>query len=311
MTDKQELATIPAGPRGLQLNDLDSMWRFAQAVAKATDLRPKALDTPEKVLVAMQYGCELGMAPMQAINSVAVINGRPSVYGEALIAVANNSGLIKDVHERIEGKGDDMTAYCQIVRHDGRKTTGDFSVANARKAGLWGKSGPWSSYPERMLMWRARGFAYRDSVPEALRGLWFREEVEDIPMRDVTPQAKQPPQEVDPLLAIAPSAHELKKELDEVEAEFPIKDDETEPPGASPPLTPASPEDDGAAPGAAPPGGINAEYIITAAEHAADLGYVELEKYGFALSDEGKDVVRKEWKRLKVRAEMADLRSAG
>lgn len=201
MTDQpNKKVPVVAGQRGLVIDNMDSMWRLAQAVAAAPDMRPKAMDTPEKCMVAIQYGMELGMKPMQAINSIAVISGKPTVYGEALIAVANASGLIKNVIEVFEETAGGLTAKCTIIRKDGRETTGEFSAADAKKAGLFGKAGPWSSYTNRMLMWRARGFAYRDSVPEALRGLWFREEAEDIPMHDVTPAPKEPPQERDPLL---------------------------------------------------------------------------------------------------------------
>lgn len=232
MTDQKQKALVAVSERGLQVENLDGLYRLAQAVAAAPDMRPKSMDTPEKCMVAMAYGMELGLAPMQAVNAVAVVNGKPSVYGETLIAVANASGLIKDVKEHFDGKGDDLTAYCHITRKDGRVTVGSFSVDDAKEAGLWSpeetvrrknyKTGefydakndsPWRRYPKRMLMWRARGFAYRDGVPEALRGLWFREEANDIPpMRDVTPQ--EAPTEPDPLL-VAPQATESTGTNDE------------------------------------------------------------------------------------------------
>src|SRR5690606_6210149 len=63
-----------------------------------------------------------------------------------------------------------------------------FSVADAKKAGLWGKQGPWQQYPKRMLSMRARAFALRDGFADVLRGLGIAEEVQDHqPIRDVTP----------------------------------------------------------------------------------------------------------------------------
>ena len=56
-----------------------------------------------------------------------------------------------------------------------------FSIAEARKARLLGKSGPWQDYRGRMLQMRARGFALRDGFADVLKGLNIREEVEDIP----------------------------------------------------------------------------------------------------------------------------------
>jgi hypothetical protein len=59
--------------------------------------------------------------------------------------------------------------------------TRSFSVADAKKASLWGKAGPWSNYPKRMLQMRARSWALRDAFPDVLRGIGIKEEQHDIP----------------------------------------------------------------------------------------------------------------------------------
>ena len=71
-----------------------------------------------------------------------------------------------------------------------------FSVADAKRAKLWFKAGPWTTYPDRMPQMRARGFAIRDTFPDALRGVITAEEAQDHPteVRDV------------PNLAIGPTA---------------------------------------------------------------------------------------------------------
>ena len=131
-------------------------------------------------LIAMQYGAEIGMSPMQSLQSLAVINGKPTLYGDALPALVHASGLMEDYQEYFEGTGDNLTAVCKAKRK-GMATpiVGTFSMADAKKAGLIGKSGPWSSYPSRMLQVRARAFCFRDGFADCLRGLAIREEVED------------------------------------------------------------------------------------------------------------------------------------
>jgi hypothetical protein len=61
-----------------------------------------------------------------------------------------------------------------------------FSQDDAKTAGLWGKQGPWSQYPKRMLQLRARGFALRDAFPDALRGIHSADESRDMVI-DVSP----------------------------------------------------------------------------------------------------------------------------
>lgn len=161
--------------------------QFAEMLASSTMVPKDYQRNPSNVLVAMQWGAELGLAPMQALQNVAVINGRPSIWGDAALALIRGSGLCDGVKETIEGEGDAMVASCAMKRRGEDWERRSFSVADARKAGLWGKAGPWSQYPQRMLQLRARGFAARDVFPDVLRGVITAEEARDIPQepRDV------------------------------------------------------------------------------------------------------------------------------
>ena len=87
----------------------------------------------------------------------------------------------ESIEERLEGTGDARVAICTVKRTGNPPTIGRFSVADAKAAMLWGKSGPWTQYADRMLQMRARGFACRDAFPDALRGLQSAEEARDIP----------------------------------------------------------------------------------------------------------------------------------
>lgn len=175
----QKPAPMLTGERGLVLRNLDDMFRFANGVVKS-GLAPSSFKTPEAVMIAIQYGAEVGLSPMQSLQSLAVINGKPSLYGDALPALAWGSGLLEGLQETIEGDGDTRTARCLLVRKGASiPIIRTFSVADAKKASLWGKSGPWSSYPDRMLAMRARAFAFRDGFADVLRGLHVSEEVAD------------------------------------------------------------------------------------------------------------------------------------
>ncbi len=164
---------------------LEEAFRLAGALA-ASGMAPRGMDKPEQIMVAIMAGAELGLAPFQSLQSFAVVNGRPTLWGDGLMAVVKARGV--KVREWLEGEGDNQIAYCEVTRPDnGEVTLGEFSVADARKAGLWGKAGPWQQYPKRMLKMRAR-VALRDGCADMLRGIQIREEVEDYQVvRDVTP----------------------------------------------------------------------------------------------------------------------------
>jgi hypothetical protein len=187
-----EISTQRAG--GLALQSFDDAYRFAKMVA-ASDFAPKDFKgKPESCLLAIQHGSEVGLSPMQSLQSIACINGRPSVWGDAALALVMGSPVCEHVSEGIDGEGEQMAAICVAKRRGYEKATVvRFSVSDAKKAGLWGKSGPWTQYPKRMLQLRARGFALRDAFPDVLKGLVTAEEAQDYPQAEAAIQlAKEP-----------------------------------------------------------------------------------------------------------------------
>lgn len=190
---------IDSGSTGIQLRTFDEIWRYAGMLANSQfvpkDMRGK---TPD-VMAAIQLGAELGLQPMAAIQNIAVINGRPSVWGDLQLAICQKSGIFDfEAHdEYFEGKpfDDDYTAVTVMKRIGASKpVVSRYSVADANRAGLWKKSGSWTTNPGRMLKYRSRAFAARDAFADVLKGLYSREEMEGAERDTVigTPVAVQP-----------------------------------------------------------------------------------------------------------------------
>lgn len=166
---------------------LEEAYRLAEAMSRS-GLTPNGIKTPEAVLVAIMAGAELGLAPFQSCMSFAVINGRASLWGDGIPALLLSNGfkLTEWYENEANDFPDDMCAHCRITRPDGDQIEADFSVADAKKAKLWTKDGPWQTAPKRMLRMRARAFAARDGAADLLRGLFVAEEAQDFaPVRDV------------------------------------------------------------------------------------------------------------------------------
>jgi hypothetical protein len=203
---------------------LDEAMRFSEMLSKS-QMVPKAYQgKPEDVLVAVQWGKELGLAPLQALQNIACINGKPSVYGDAAMALVQASSVCEGIEEFFEGEGTpNPIAVCVAHRRNRTPVTAKFSVEDAKRAGLWNKPGPWQAYPKRMMQMRARGFALRDAFPDVLKGLITAEEAQDYPQENVGMQAdhvqKSAPKALpkNPLDAIAPPA--LPAEPEPVEAD--------------------------------------------------------------------------------------------
>lgn len=155
-----------------QAMDLAKYMCQSQLVPK--DMRGK----PGDVLVTMAIGDSIGLSPAQALQAICLINGRATVWGDFLKALCFNSPLCDDI---IETQSDGI-AVCTAIRrkpHGGlcKPIEWKFSTAMAKTAGLWGKAGPWTTHPTRMLQLKARNFACRDAFPDVLKGLQMREDV--------------------------------------------------------------------------------------------------------------------------------------
>lgn len=156
----------------------------------SSDFVPKDFKgKPGNCFLAMQMGSELGIPPLQAMQGIAIINGRPSIWGDLSLAVVQAHPDYEDHKEFFTGNpfDDNFTAVFQILRKGQAWHETKFSVADAKTAKLWGKRGyngqdtPWITNPKRMLQMRSRGFGLRDKFADALKGMKLAEEVMDIP----------------------------------------------------------------------------------------------------------------------------------
>lgn len=180
-SDVETVTKTPVSRASLAPATFGEMMGFAQMLAKSSFVPKDFIGKPENILVAIQWGMEIGLAPMQALQNIAVINGRPSLWGDAALAVVQNHPAYEWHKEYTEGEGDAMAGVFQIKRRGSEVHTTRFDVADAKRAHLWGKQGPWTQYPNRMLCLRARGFGLRDKFADALKGLITAEEARDYP----------------------------------------------------------------------------------------------------------------------------------
>lgn len=189
----------------------EDVYRFAQVVAQS-GLCPFNMDTPQKVTVAILTGLEIGVKPMQAVQGIAVIGGRPCIWGDLALGLVRGSGSLEWIKEEFIGDEDDVDwtavkpegkalkfrARCTVKRKGEPEVVNEFSIGDAVIAKLWqkrghnGKDTPWITNPKRMLKMRARGFTLRDTHTDVLKGLYIAEELIGVDMDDRAPQVTGP-----------------------------------------------------------------------------------------------------------------------
>ena len=170
----------------MEPQSLNEAMEFANMLANS-NLVPKAYQQkPGDIMVACQWGAEIGLKPLQSLQNIAVINNIPAVWGDALVALVRGSGLC----EYIKQDWDDAskTATCRVKRKGEPEEMRQFSEEDARVAGHLNKD-TYKKNLQRMLSIRARAFALRDVFADVLKGLKVAEEVEDYPAEREVNQA--------------------------------------------------------------------------------------------------------------------------
>ncbi len=146
-----------------------------------SELVPKCFrGKPQDLFLCWSMGYQVGLTPEQSMQCIAVINGKPAMWGDDMLALCMAHKDFDDIIEEPIVKNDAVIGYTCIVKRKGKADKENvFTLDMAKKAGLLAKGGVWTQYPERMLKLRARGFCLRDAFPDALKGIKPREEVED------------------------------------------------------------------------------------------------------------------------------------
>lgn len=178
----QKTAIIHASDRGIKFTSFEDLYRFSVAVSNSGTFPDIA--SPEAALVRIQAGLELGLSPIWSITNIMVENGRPSIWGDALLGLVLGHPDCIDVLETFEGEGEALIAICEVQRRGRVPVIRKFSVAEAKKAGLYTRENSLhSKYGKRMLQMRARSFACRDAFADVLRGLGMIEEMRDTEIK--------------------------------------------------------------------------------------------------------------------------------
>ncbi|MHA1572627.1 MAG: recombinase RecT [Alphaproteobacteria bacterium] len=196
MESVSQTALVPTqAPEMMTAEQSNALMTLANNFSKASFISGEFKQKPGNIFLALGHAREIGLPPAQALQTLAVINGRVSIYGDGFLGIIQRSPQYEWHKETTKGTypNDDYTAVCSFKRRGiDEPFVSEFSIADAKQAGKWHckPDSPWTKYDKRMLKMRARAWAGRDAFSDALRGLSMVEEAQDIEQQADAPQQR-------------------------------------------------------------------------------------------------------------------------
>lgn len=170
----------------MDFSNYDAAWRTAELISKAKCIPREFQGNPADVLVVVQFGYELGLNPMIAIQNMMIVNNRPAIWGDAMLALCmRTKGQKFGFIDCIETYDEDKKHWtCTSIRDGREPVIRTFTMEDAKLGGLLEKPGSWQTNRKRMMQCRTRGFSLRDTYPDILKGIFSIEEASDDLIQD-------------------------------------------------------------------------------------------------------------------------------
>lgn len=153
-------------------SDLDYAMSWAE-FAKRANLVPAETNKFQAAAI-VQTGKELGIQPLQALRQMSFIKGRLTMYVQLQLAMAMAKGVQPPQIVESPGK------CSATLTRNSHSVTCEYTLEDARKAGLARPDGSYDKYLRQMLRWRAIGDALRLIAPDAVLGILSPEEAETL-----------------------------------------------------------------------------------------------------------------------------------
>ena len=165
------------------LQTFELALRMANALSKSTVIPKEYQGNPSNTLIALEMAARMNTSPMQVMQNLFVINGRPSWSSQYIIAVINASRKYRhELKFALSGSGDSLSCYAWTTDNSGERIEGPtITMAMAKDEGWLARNGSkWKTMPEIMIRYRAAAFFGRLYCSDMIMGIYDREEIIEL-----------------------------------------------------------------------------------------------------------------------------------
>lgn len=181
---RTELSLLP------QCKNFAEVFQLCNWISESQIVPEAYRGRPADIFVAAEYGADIGLKFMTAIQNIAIIGGRPALPSDIKLAMVRGRNLLDSwreaSQEEIKKTG---IAWCEMRRVGEKEPVRNtWSVEDAKVAGVWEKlsrngfAGPWVTHKWRMLQLKPRDMCLRDLFGDVFKGLHSVEEAQEIVM---------------------------------------------------------------------------------------------------------------------------------
>lgn len=159
---------------------LPKLYKACETLAKSSMIPIHLRQKPQDVFAILVMGQELGIKPMQALNSINVIQGKPTISPQLMIAMIKSR--LPEAIIKITSANGSVKCYTARSKDDlesGMFYESTWDMTKAKAMGLAQKDN-YIKQPETMFRWRAVAESCRVTFPDILMGMYAPEEFQDI-----------------------------------------------------------------------------------------------------------------------------------
>lgn len=191
-------------------NHLPQLYKAAETLAKSKMIPYALHGKMADVFAILVMGQELSIAPMTALNSINIIQGKPTVSPQLMIALVRSKFPNALIDVKVDDKN--LIATCETARDLAQKEFSYTATWNMEKAELMGlvAKDNYKKQASNMLKWRAVAESFRVTFPDVLMGLYAPEEFQDFDGKEIR------------------TVENLTPTAEELDNDFPIPENEKE-----------------------------------------------------------------------------------
>lgn len=143
-------------------------WQMIESIAPAMHAcRLFGVSSKEQASAIMLKGYELGLSLTASFEFIHVVQGKPTLSPRGALALIMQHSELDGI--KIEDKKDSCSVW--MKRKNGFEYALEFTLEDAKKAGLIKQDSGWDKYPKNMLRWRAIGFCADVVFPDVIGGM--------------------------------------------------------------------------------------------------------------------------------------------